>query len=422
MSHALGVRQPLRRCIFRLGARLQCANGAFESQSQSITNLASLRHASGSNQPQKAPQGTPTRKAIQRRGVEAENRKRELESSRKVAILLKRLSKVGKKAPPAATTESPKETSRLSTTVKSSISEDEFKEVEVDQRELAVQRQIVQNRKKLLWPGIWTFFAITGTYAAFAYLDATFNSRASPDTTQLAGRTELPQTWYLTPEVVTEGIKAGWDELDKLTIGIVLVCIGIHFMKKSPLPFWEKLIHITGEKKYTAFTYTFLHTEWKHLGQNMFILCWFMPGVVRHLDGDVFQAAALYTTVPLFTSYLLHFAFRWSHVAGIALNVGASGAVAAIFGAFCIAYPDEKVWLPSFFVLRLDAKYWGLVFSVWQLASMVKVPKGGNRPAYFVGYIFVLGGAYVYFDAKNNLWRPLTTLFARADKLEDIPA
>jgi len=119
----------------------------------------------------------------------------------------------------------------------------------------------------------------------------------------------------------------------------------------------------------------------------MFIMCWFMPGVVRYLDGDVFHAAALFATVPLITSYLQHFVFRWGAIAGIPLELGCSGAVAALLGAYCVAYPNGKVWLPSFLVVRLDAMYWGLLFTIWQLASMMKTPKGGNRPAFLVSYL-----------------------------------
>jgi membrane associated rhomboid family serine protease len=255
--------------------------------------------------------------------------------------------------------------------------------IEIDENEERIQRNILKSRTKLLWPGIWTFFALTGTFGAFAYLDAKYGCSVSTST-QISDHAQLPQAKFLTPTVIKEGIKGGWNELDKLTMGIVIASVAVQFARKSPLPFWERLIHITGEKKYTAFTYPFVHSAWGHLGQNMFALCWFLPGVVRYLDGDLFQAAALFVSVPLITSYLQHFAFRWGSVAGLPLNMGSSGAIAAVFGAYCVAYADEKVWLPSFLVLRFDAKYWGVLYAVWQLGSMFKTPKGGNRPAFLV--------------------------------------
>lgn len=405
MSLVLGVQQPLRRCIFRLGARLQCVNGAFEPQS--TTTLASQRFASRSNRPIGAPKSTSTKKIIQRRGVEPSTRKRQPGTSKNLSSLLNQLN-VGKKTPPTEKVESSESKDQVATrTVEipptgivesneakdEDTNEDASRTVEIDEQEIAIQERIVQNRTKLLWPGIWTFFAVTGTYGAFAYLDSMY-ANAMSDETQLPERTALPQTWYLTPEVIEEGFKVWWNELDKLTIGIVVASIGVLLMRKSSLPFWEKLPHITGEKRYTAFTYPFVHGVWPHLGQNMFFLCWFMPGVVRYLDGDLFHAATLFVTVPLITSYLQHFAFRWGlhSFRGLPINMGSSGAVAAMFGAFCVAYPDEKLWLPNFAVIRLDAKYWGLLFATWQLASLrlarrVKIPKGGHRPAYLVSHL-----------------------------------
>jgi membrane associated rhomboid family serine protease len=263
--------------------------------------------------------------------------------------------------------------------------EEAVKTIEINEYEEYIQRKIMKDRTKLLWPGIWTFFALTGTYAGFAYLDARYGKDTS-SSTQLPERAKLPQDWYLTPTIMREGIKAGWNELDKLTVGIVVASIAIQLTRKSPLPFWEKLMHITGEKKYTAFTYPFVHSSWGHLAQNMFVLCWFMPGVVRYLDCDYFHAAALFASVPLITSYLQHFAFRWGPATGVPLNMGSSGAVAAMFGAYCVAYADEKVWLPSFIVVRLDAKYWGVLYAMWQLARLMATPKGGNRPAFLVSF------------------------------------
>jgi membrane associated rhomboid family serine protease len=321
-----------------------------------------------------APDGAPRKKSGRR---EKDQQKGQIDASRKASLLLNRLSQAGKTVPANTVHKA------LQKKVQEPQDDDESSTVEIDENEEEIQKRIVQNRRKLLWPGIWTFFAVTGTYGAFAYLDARYSDPGS-DTRELPERAQLQQTWFLTPEVIKQGVKAGWNELDKLTIGVVLASVAIHLMKKSPLPFWEKLIHITGEKRYTAFTYPFVHSNWAHLGQNMFVLCWFMPGVVRYLDGDLFHAAALFASVPLLTSYLQHFAFRWGSVTGLPMNMGSSGAIAAMCGAFCVAYPNEKVWTPSGLVLRLDSMYWGGLFVFWQLASMVKTPKGGNRTAHLV--------------------------------------
>jgi membrane associated rhomboid family serine protease len=316
----------------------------------------------------------------------------------KAASLLNHLARAKKTPPPEAKVATPEADvlrpnvvtpAKRKAPVEPEKVQSKTKFVEIEEKELYIQQVIVKNRSKLLWPGIWTIFAVAGTYGALAYLDAKFSTPLSIETTVLE-RATIPQSWYLTPSVMKEGVIAGWNELDKLTIGIVAASIGIHFLKKSPLPIWERFIHITGEKKYTAFLYPYVHSGRLHLSMNMWGLCWFLPGVVHHFQGDLFHAAAFFTTVPLITSYLQHFVFRFTSVPGIPLNVGSSGAIAALIGAFCMLYPDEKVWTPNFLVFRLDAKYVASLFAAWQIASMVNLPKGGNRPASLVSLIKVM--------------------------------
>lgn len=384
MFSLLGVQQTTRTSIFQLAARVHCERRLDLRYGPLV---GTVRFASRSNQSSgHLPNVKPKTSSDQRR-TNGNQQGRQLDAAKKASLLLNSLSKASRNHEVADVQRSLVEDGKtLPVTVNnaSSESEENSKTIEIDEQEEAIQRRIVHERTKLLWPGIWTLLALTGTIGTFAYLDARYN--ASSDTTQLPERAQLPQTWFLTPEVIKEGVKAGWKELDKLTIGIVVATVAIHFMKKSPLPLWEKLIHITGEKKYTAFTYPFVHSNWAHVSQNMFVLCWFMPGVVSYFDGDMFQAAALFASVPLLTSYLQHFNFRWGVATGIPLNMGSSGAIAAFLGAYCAAYPNEKVWLPSFAIVRLDAMYWGVLFAIWQLGSMVKTPKGGNRPAFLVSH------------------------------------
>lgn len=253
----------------------------------------------------------------------------------------------------------------------------------IDEKEEEVQRRISIMRRKLLWPGIWTVLALAGTYGTFAYFDVKAGVSSS-DGSQRPDRTQLPQTWYLTPTVVLEGAKAAWNELDNLTIGIVVATLAIHLLKRSPLPIWENLIHVTGEAKWTAFTYPLVNSSWGHAVQNMTALTWLLPSVVYYFDGDLFHTAAFLVSVPLITSYLTHFVYRLNLASGLVLNLGASGAIAAAFGVYSVAYANEKLWTPPGLVLRLDAMYWAMMYAAAQAYSVVTSPKGGNRPAYMV--------------------------------------
>lgn len=258
--------------------------------------------------------------------------------------------------------------------------------IEIDEEEEAIRRRIVAKRRKILWPGIWTLLALAGTYGTLAYLDVRAGVPSS-DGSQLPERVQLPQSWYLTPTIFLEGIKAGWNELDNLTIGIIVVQCAIHLLKRSPLPIRQSLIHITGDRKWTAFTYPFLNTNWKHLVTNAFTLVWFLPGVVRYFDGDLFHTTALLVSVPLITSYLSHFAYRLNLVSGFVLNMGGSGIIAASMGVYCVAYANEKLWLPLSLVFRVDSMYWALAFAASQTYAMIRSPKVGPGPAYSVCHV-----------------------------------
>lgn len=350
-------------------------------------NSTHARFASRSSRPQKLPKSSNPIKPTVRRTAELYTRKLQpdLSTSKKAAFLLNHVNKLKSGAPIEAKVVAPK-VELPAPVVEAQIVPEEngAKTVEIDEEELAIQRRIVKNRRKILWPGVWTVFAVAGTFGVFAFLDTKFGSQSS-DESKPSERAQIPQTWYMTPAVVIEGVKAGWAELDNLTIGIAVLCVAMHFLRKSPLPIWERLIHITGEKRYTAFTYPLIHSNWAHLGNNFFGLCWFLPSVVHYFDYDKFHAATFLITVPLITTFLQRFVFRWTTVRGIPLNMGASGAIAAALGAFCVAYPAEKVWTPNFVVFRLDAKYCGVLYVAWQLVSEIKAPKGGgSRPDFIV--------------------------------------
>lgn len=345
-----------------------------------------VRYASQSKRPAGQPKDLLPRKPSKPKASEPYVRKRQVDPSKKASSLLNHLSKTKKTPPPEAPPVAPRIIAKPAEVVKAEVVQEDAasRVVEIDEKEEAIQKSIIHNRRKLLWPGIWTVFALTGTWGVFAYLSATSTGTDNFADGQPSGRISIPQTWVLWPSVAWEGIKAGWKEADNLTIGIVIASVGIHLLKRSPLPIWEKMIHITGEKMYTTFTFPFVHLDRSHLITNMYMLCWFLPGVVHYFGGDVCQAAALFFSVPLITSYGAHFIFRAVNVQGIPLNMGSSGAAAALMGAFCVAYPDEKVWVPTYTIFRIDAKYTAAFFVAWQMFGMMRPQKGGVRSVNFV--------------------------------------
>ncbi|KAH7392154.1 hypothetical protein DE146DRAFT_634324 [Phaeosphaeria sp. MPI-PUGE-AT-0046c] len=378
-----------------------------------------VRYASQSKRPPSQLKSSLPGKSAKPKVPEPYVRKRQVDPSKKASSLLNHLSKATRTSPSDIQPAAPKLVAQPAKVLKPEVVKDDAgsRVVEIDEKEEEIQKRILRNRRKLLWPGIWTVFALAGTWGALAYLDTRFNGTDPATDGQLNERISVPQTWVLWPSVAWEGIKAGWKEADNVTIGIVVTTIGVQLLRRSPLPIWEKMIHITGEKLYTTFTYPFVHHNWSHLITNMYLVTWFMPGVVHYFDGDLFHATALFFSVPLLTSYGAHFAFRTVNVRGIPLNMGSSGAAAAILGAFCVAYPDEKVWVPTFAIFRLDAKYCSAIFVAWQMFGMLKPQKGGLRSVNFLHTVsMAIGAAYIYFDGKDKLWKPLVTRFANASE------
>ena len=276
----------------------------------------------------------------------------------------------------------------------------------------------MSERKKLLWPSVWTILAVTGTYGAFAYMDANYGEATSPVALQL-GRPETSDSRLLTPTVIRDGIKAAWQDIDKLTIGIIGFSAIIHVLRRAGLLSVVNLVHVSGYHRYTAFTYPFINKNWLHLGVTSLALCWILPGVVRHFDGDLWHTAAFLGGVSLTTAYLQHVVIRFACPNRILIERGAVHLCETIFGAYCVAYPNEKMWTPAGIVLRLDSADWGLLWFALMLYSFMRAPGAVKILGVLYGPVrFGLGAAYVHFDGKNKVWKPLVGCFSTRDTTE----
>ncbi|CAE7013888.1 hypothetical protein P3342_003849 [Pyrenophora teres f. teres] len=272
--------------------------------------------------------------------------------------------------------------------------------------------RLMRERVKLLWPGIWTISAVVATYGVFAYMDANYGGATSPVTLQ-SDRPETSDSWFLTPSAIRDGIKTAWQDPDKLTVGIIGFSAAILALRRSGLFSLVHLVHVTGRHKYTAFTHPFIYKDWVHLGGTSFLLACLLPGLVRHFDGDLYHTAAFLVSVSLVMPYLHHFVYRTIPTYSIPVARGAAYVCVAIFGASCAAHVHEKMWVPVGVVLRLPGEAWGLLYVVlWSLLTM-KSERGPRALAlvYGLGH-FGLGAAYVHFDGKNKVWKPLVERFS----------
>ena len=151
--------------------------------------------------------------------------------------------------------------------------------------------------------------------------------------------------------------------------------------------------HITsGQDWITLLTAMFLHGGWEHILGNMIFLWAFGPevedvmGPVRYLlfylIGGLIANLAQIAVAPTSTE----------------LNLGASGAIAAVMGAFIITYPRDRIKsvLIIFFFVRITLIPAGLLIGVWfltqvfsQIGSIATVQSGG------VAYMAHIGG-FIY--------------------------
>lgn len=243
-------------------------------------------------------------------------------------------------------------------------------------QEQDVQKNIKRRRKNLVWPGLFTVVTISGVYCGFAYLDERFDLQ---DWNLPAA--EWSKSWYFTPTIIWEGIKNGWKELDKMTTGVIALYVGIYLTKRMPIKFYEKLAHIAGDRTWTLATYSFLQPTVGGLVTSIAFLVWFMPGVVRYFDGDYLHASAFYVSVPILLGFLTHFQFLGKNgTRGIPLEVGSSGALSALIGAFAMANPWEKVWVIVTGPFRIDAIYMAGGFVVREFWHMYKARGSGLHP------------------------------------------
>ncbi|KAI1520051.1 hypothetical protein L13192_02312 [Pyrenophora tritici-repentis] len=270
--------------------------------------------------------------------------------------------------------------------------------------------RIVYERAKLVWPGIWSIATVVATYGVFAYMYINYGDAISSAALQ-PSRAENSDSWLLTPTVIRDGIKIAWQDLDKLTIGIIGFSTVIHALRRSGLFSQANFVHIVGRYRYTIFTHPFIYKNWVHLGGTSLILAWFLPGVVRHFDGDVYHTAAFLASVPVVISYLHRFIFRFIPMPYFPVNRGAMYICVAAFGAYSVAYAHEKIWTPAGVVVRLPSKVWASIGIVSFLLFLMIARRAdrGVRALILVSGLghFGLGAAYVHFDGKNKVWKPL---------------
>jgi membrane associated rhomboid family serine protease len=176
-------------------------------------------------------------------------------------------------------------------------------------------------------------------------------------------------------------------------------CVGLARLRE--LPWYE-----------SAFTSMFMHAGWVHLGGNMLFL-WIFGNNVEDAMGKlrflVFYLLGGLAATFVQTAVTLYYG---GPVAESVPNVGASGAIAAVLGAYFVLLPTAKVLTVIFFFFveipaMLFLGFW-IVFQLWQGGFGLLQPNQGGGVAFFAhigGFAFGLLAVHA-FKVRQPL-RPL---------------
>ena len=162
----------------------------------------------------------------------------------------------------------------------------------------------------------------------------------------------------------------------------------------------------------TAFTSMFMHADWLHLGGNMLFLWIFGNNVedsMGHVRYLVFYVLAGLAAVALQTIFTLMTA---SDVGAQIPNLGASGAISGVLGAYLLLLPRARILTLIFFFLLRELPAWLMLgiyfaFQLYQANFQLEHPPEDGGVAVFAH----LGGALfgilaVFLFRKRKPLRP----------------
>jgi membrane associated rhomboid family serine protease len=161
-----------------------------------------------------------------------------------------------------------------------------------------------------------------------------------------------------------------------------------------------------------AFTSMFMHAGWEHILGNMLFL-WIFGNNIEDALGRV-RFLLWYVAAGLAAGALQTFVtlqFGGAHDASVP-NIGASGAISGVLGAYLLLLPRAKVLTLIFFFLirEIPAVFFLLIwlgFQLWQGGYALKHPEAGGGVAFFAhigGFLF--GVLTVFLVAQRRPLRP----------------
>jgi membrane associated rhomboid family serine protease len=164
----------------------------------------------------------------------------------------------------------------------------------------------------------------------------------------------------------------------------------------------------SGHHLITILTAMFMHGSWSHIIGNMVFLWAFAPEIEDAMGRGRYLVFYLLGGVVAMLAQVL--ADPHSTVP----NLGASGAIAAVMGAFLVTYPRDRIRSVLFIFIFVRVAYIpaGLLIGVWFLSQLVhagavaQVQTGGVAYlAHIGGFIFGAVTARLFEDPRRIAWQ-----------------
>ncbi|KAL5426524.1 hypothetical protein PMIN04_001841 [Paraphaeosphaeria minitans] len=288
--------------------------------------------------------------------------------------------------------------------------------------------EIPNVKVRFLAPTIWAITVSTGIYISLAYFTAKSELESKGPYHLFQGNSRPARgPSYSTyapngPPTPTEVVTRAWrnaDPMSKLSWGLIGVNGAVHLSSLVAQRAWQHLWHIPAtNRNYTLFTSTFVHSGLMHLGVNLYALYNFLPatGYSSLFRGDTKHVLSFFLSTGVLSGLAQHCAsmiFKQGRAyAPFISSGGASGALFAVFGAFCMEYPTQGVGV-ILIPYYMEAQYFLPVVMAFDLVGMIR------------GYSFVqlghaahlsgacIGAAYSYLDGRKKVWRPLVDFWKR---------
>lgn len=179
------------------------------------------------------------------------------------------------------------------------------------------------------------------------------------------------------------------------TVLVILACAGVFYLElQQGEPFinrWSAVPRdiMAGREYETLVTSAFLHGGWMHIIGNMVFLWAFGPPMEEAMG------TVRYTIFYLVGAVAAMAAHVWGDPSSTIPALGASGAVAAVMGAFLVTYPRDQirtlVLTPAVRVIYIPAIILIGLWVITQVISVTTETAQGNAGG--VAYYAHIGGA-----------------------------